>query len=706
MPHFDTLDELLELVSSKPPLTVQELIGLWSGHARHPWTELPELYLGVGKKLLSVGEILLAHQVFSQGLETLFPQQEALVRPGQRAPDFPDPEDRDPALLREGTQKLYARLIQNLALALAQAGATRRAREILERLVEREILDGETEGILGRTFKDEAFDVSSSDPSRSPGRSNLFAAYRSYFDGWRRADRQRVSGPSKRRDSFVPACRYNGINAATCAWFIGETETARALASSVIDLPDDGQDFAVPACIAEAHLILALTGSPAELERHLTSCSLEYARFVKAADKDFRAIRSAQLQVQRIFEHVARVPAGTADIPARSSLEAWYRQSTESRLFPLPKVLCHLAHSVEPARQCHKEYCLSAGHRNSVYEQVRDQFDKHLAHHDCLKVVATVSTPVEILFAEALLQRRDLLAVQGKGGIVSLHIVLPYEIERIKRLLDEYWTRRLDLVLKEASEVEILGDQQDTETSVAELRSFASLYAQGLARIHGDVFGVEADILETFSDEGMVCGHNVTRQVTPPTVSEVRLRRKGDESIHYSFLPLLYSDIAGYSKLDDRQLKVFSQTFPGLVEEVLNKAGDYFAPRRTQGDSILLGFKDIPTAIEVARQLRERVSATDWVALGFPQRLQMRIALDAGPCYGFDDPTSQVVDICGKYVNRAARIEPVTPPGEIYTSQTFAALARLALGRGCGVNLVGRRALPKGFGELVVYHIR
>lgn len=55
--------------------------------------------------------------------------------------------------------------------------------------------------------------------------------------------------------------------------------------------------------------------------------------------------------------------------------------------------------------------------------------------------------------------------------------------------------------------------------------------------------------------------------------------------------------------------------------------------------------------------------------------INLRIALHAGPGYWCFDPILERMTYVGRHVSRAARMEPITPPGEIYVSETLAALA-------------------------------
>ena len=57
-------------------------------------------------------------------------------------------------------------------------------------------------------------------------------------------------------------------------------------------------------------------------------------------------------------------------------------------------------------------------------------------------------------------------------------------------------------------------------------------------------------------------------------------------------------------------------------------------------------------------------------------------------------------------MNRAARLEPITPPGQVYASQVFAALASAEGVRDFTCDYVGQTPLAKGYGTFPTYHVR
>jgi class 3 adenylate cyclase len=72
--------------------------------------------------------------------------------------------------------------------------------------------------------------------------------------------------------------------------------------------------------------------------------------------------------------------------------------------------------------------------------------------------------------------------------------------------------------------------------------------------------------------------------------------------------------------------------------------------------------------------------------------LNVRIGLHTGPVFMHYDPVVRRLGFTGEHVNRAARIEPIAKPGEVFASEEFAALAELGAE-------IRRRARPDGADE-------
>jgi class 3 adenylate cyclase len=116
------------------------------------------------------------------------------------------------------------------------------------------------------------------------------------------------------------------------------------------------------------------------------------------------------------------------------------------------------------------------------------------------------------------------------------------------------------------------------------------------------------------------------------------------------------------------------QHFLGLAGELAAKSAHRPLTKNTWGDGLYFAFSNVRGAGQFALDLRDVVRNTDWSKHGLPL-LNLRIGLHAGPVSSCRDPATQQTTYVGANVNRAARIEPITPTSQVYASQTFAALA-------------------------------
>jgi class 3 adenylate cyclase len=157
--------------------------------------------------------------------------------------------------------------------------------------------------------------------------------------------------------------------------------------------------------------------------------------------------------------------------------------------------------------------------------------------------------------------------------------------------------------------------------------------------------------------------------------------------------------------LDNRLLAVFVKDYLGCIGEVVDKFRDRMLTVKTAGDGLFIVFRDLAGAVHFSLALRDATCAIDWAARGMPEDLGLRISLDAGPMLEFTDPITGRIDVAGRLVNRAARIEPITPVNHVYASRTLAALALAMEVPGVRFEYAGETPLPKGFGAFQLYHL-
>lgn len=79
--------------------------------------------------------------------------------------------------------------------------------------------------------------------------------------------------------------------------------------------------------------------------------------------------------------------------------------------------------------------------------------------------------------------------------------------------------------------------------------------------------------------------------------------------------------------------------------------------------------------------------------------------MHAGTVYQIHDPVIGQWSYIGSHVTRAARIEPNTPPGEVYASRTFAALAAAEEIAEFACEFVGEIEFAKGYGRFPAYRL-
>ena len=176
-----------------------------------------------------------------------------------------------------------------------------------------------------------------------------------------------------------------------------------------------------------------------------------------------------------------------------------------------------------------------------------------------------------------------------------------------------------------------------------------------------------------------------------------------------SFAPeiraLLFGDAVGFSKLNEGEVPLFVRHFLGMVGELIGSVDQPPVLKNTWGDGLYFVFPDVGAAAHFALELTERISRTDWKSKGLPD-LSLRIGLHAGPVYACMDPVTGRLNYVGAQVSQAARIEPITPPGRVYASQAFAALAAASDRSGFHCDYVGQTGLAKNYGTYPTFVVR
>jgi class 3 adenylate cyclase len=169
---------------------------------------------------------------------------------------------------------------------------------------------------------------------------------------------------------------------------------------------------------------------------------------------------------------------------------------------------------------------------------------------------------------------------------------------------------------------------------------------------------------------------------------------------------MLFGDAVHFSHLGEAELVRFGEHFLGAIGNLINTSRHAPVLKNTWGDGLFFVFSSMRDAGNFAMSLTELVNGTDWVSKGLPSSLNLRIGLHAGTVFSFIDPITGRPNYLGTQVSRAARIEPITPPGQVYASEVFAALTAAERIADFTCDYVGQTPLAKGYGTFPTYHVR
>jgi len=631
------------LVNEIGKLNLSALIALWHGHSPDEWSNAPEIYRNIGQRVLKLGEPLLAYDMLTEGLKS-------------------SPSD--------------VRLRQLLALALARSGAPSRANALLTQLRKEGHQDEETLGILARTHKDlwaQATDL-------GERKQQLSLAHKFYTEAY------------KLNHGY-----YAGINAATLGLLLGKDTEARTLAREVrqaclqelAGLPKtDGRCYWPLATLGEAALIL---GNWSEAEDR-------YGQAAELGHGQFAELSSTRRNARLILDHLGR---------DRKRIEECFR---------IPKVAVFSGHMIDGRDRAQPRF------PHELEPAVREAIRVRLTKLGVGLGYASAACGADILFLEKLSEI---------GG--ELHIVLPYNQEQFIR--DSVaivpwgdWAERFQRLLIKATEVITASDQKLEEGSTS--YEYANVLLHGLARIKaqqletemvplavwdgqgGDGPGGTANAIEDWRKVGLeveiIDLGRMLRQQSPQLAApaDVVTKRVTDDQLSTRMMAMLFADAVNFSKLAEQQIPRFLEHFLGTIGKLITKSKYPPVTKNTWGDGLYFVFSTVRDAGQFSLELCDLMRKTDWAAKGLPKELNLRIALHAGPVYSCIDPIIGQPTYTGTHVSRAARMEPITPPGQVYASQAFAALAAAQHVTEFTCDYVGQTPLAKGYGTFPTYHVR
>lgn len=638
------LASVLQLLRDIAQPDLALLQGFWRAHDPDIWSLDAAPYRLLGERILKLGEPLLAYDVVAEGMK-FFPQD--------------------------------LRLRQLLALALARSGASGPANSVLERLYQGGYRDEETLGLLARTHKD----LAREEPDLSKATGHLRRAYELYSQGF-----ETTGG------------YWSAINAATLALLLGERDSAANLARLVreqcrqrlSELPDpNGERYWLVSTLGQAALLI---GDWSEAEDW-------YSQAIELGRGDRGSLQSTR--------HNARLVMRCVD-PDEG-------EERIERLFRFPSVVVFAGHMIDQPDRPVPRF------PPRLEPMVKEALRRCLTRLNAGIGYASAACGSDILFHETLLE------MKGES-----YVILPYEKQRFIRdcvaFAGNGWQERFEKMVAQANETQEISKQQRMGGNVS--YEFANLMLHGLGTIRAEQLetklipvavwdrkvgaglggtastidrwrrlGLEVEIIDLAEILRCDCP-GLSTETAPPVVSHP----VSEASTEFSpeIRALLFADAEGFSKLTDEEVPLFARHFLGLAARLTEESVHPPLTKNTWGDGLYFVFSNVRDAGQFALDLRDAVRDTDWSSYGLPG-LNIRIGLHAGPVYSCRDPVTQHTNYIGANVSRAARIEPITPTGQVYASQAFAALAGAEGVREFRCDYVGQTPMAKKYGTFPTY---
>ena len=424
-----------------------------------------------------------------------------------------------------------------------------------------------------------------------------------------------------------------------------------------------------------------------------------------------------------------QLDAARALVPHTLSLIDSDRTALASTLRQLQR-LCHclghdfksLGFATPPAVIHYTGHLLSHTGRFPEHQETRvaARIQELLEFHNVGVGYGSLAGGADILFAESLIKRG-----------ADLHVVLPFEREEFLKVsvlrCGPRWAERFEHCLNAARSVRMA--TEDAFLQDEQLFTYCSQIAMGLSILnarhlnttvaqigvwdgytHDRTLGTEADLQQwacTGLPQYFVNSQNANfSEGLPANLAEMPLTSNNSKQHGRETKAMLFADVKGFSKLGDAALPAFVEQIMGRLAKVTAQHQVQLHSINTWGDGIFAVFNHVAAAAECALAMQESMAGIDRTAFGLPEKLALRIGLHLGPVYLALDPITLRETAIGAHVSRAARIEPVTPEGCVYVTETFAAVLAIGSNNEFACDYVGQTEAAKNYGLMRMFLLR
>lgn len=634
-------------LEERAALELPVLLQVWNSRREEDraWWSLPELYRQLGRRFLKLGEAPLAREVAQAALELAETDESA----------------QSPPLWSRDIE-----LRQIHALALARSGNPDEAQKLLLKLRDEGNVDEETLGMLARTYKDRAFAPSVSEEQRQSWLETSLGHYREAYE---------------QSDGF-----WTGINVATLARLLNNPSASEEVARQVRVqcLADLEQERRSGAGLDKTYWHLATLGEAALNFGDIEEAGNYYQQAYEAAPMNFGDLNTTRRHARWLLDYW--IAEGRLESSGSGLLDQW---------LPIPHVAVFSGHMIDRTGRTPPRFPAE------LAEPVRQSIHTWLTDNRALIGYSSAACGSDLLFQQSIQE------LKGES-----RIVLPYDVDQFKAesvtFAGEEWSKLFDEVLSNATQVVIASPQRTQGDGLG--YDYANLVLHGLASVRaaelqsnegepvglvvwnsrpGDGPGGTASVVRRWRDLGTDVDQIDLSSVAPdqtgllpvvknPCPPEIVCDGPACENSDTRIMAMLFGDAVNFSRLDEEQIGRFIEHFMGPIAKILRRYEAANVVRNTWGDALYLVFDHVREAglcaLDICDFVRRQIAKDGWKKQQLPESLNVRIALHTGPVFGCADPITGQKSYTGTHVSRAARLEPKTPPGEVYASEAFAAL--------------------------------
>jgi class 3 adenylate cyclase len=346
-----------------------------------------------------------------------------------------------------------------------------------------------------------------------------------------------------------------------------------------------------------------------------------------------------------------------------------------------------------------------------VAEAIRIELEKHNVGYG----YGSLACGADTLIAEALIKRG-----------AEVHVVLPFETDSFRQASvangGPTWLERFDRCL---GQVRVIHATEGEYAGDVEVFAYTSRLAMGLAMLRaqqlssepmqlavwdgqesGEKAGSFADV-RVWRDQGLKTVTIGSESNLSANAAPAELKQQSRCALPpRKVCAVLFGDFFGFSLLTDRQMLAFYDRVMPIVAAVMDKYRDDVATRNTWGDGLFIVFNKLKAAARCALEIQSALIDLDFHSLALPKTLGLRLGLDAAAVFEVRDPVLNSLSFTGSHISRTARLEPSTPPGEVYVTEPFAALFALLDDKELVCEYVGFMEAAKNYGRIRTYLLR